>query len=93
MPSGSRFHLGEQDYEARWPPRDLWRLEWQRLARYDLIRANAWRRAVSDDMTGFATLEDPFEPMMQLWQLGYAHTALTSDAIILTAPAAVLPVR
>jgi hypothetical protein len=93
---------GDRSCSAIHPPRDDWRFEWQRLARQDVLRAEAWReacarcRAVPDlpslsevEAGGgmFGLLPDPHEPLLRIWKLGYAFEAISDGAIILAAGA------
>lgn len=97
----ARLTLGETEvtYDRHHPPPERWKLPWQRAARYDLIRANAWGDAVRNDKRvlarvpvaaqglRYAVLDDPFAPLMEIWALGYALAAVTQSAIVLAGAA------
>jgi hypothetical protein len=84
--STEELDRGQTEVNAQHVPRGAWRFEWQRAARHDLRRSEAWERAASMGAP-FASQPNPYDPLLRIWRQGYALEAMTEEALILGANA------
>jgi hypothetical protein len=81
---GLAFHVMEEVHGRHWTAADEWRRQMSLFAKRDLVRANAWPNAKAAGAVPTA-MPSPFEPILDIWRLGYALLAVHDVGIVLAA--------
>src|SRR5690606_3506787 len=83
----ARLARGEIEVWAIEQPPGLWRFPWQREAKRDLVRANAWRAVGERLGPDSVEVASPLEPLLDLWRIGFGFAGVTEETAILAAEA------
>lgn len=81
---GLTYRVREMVHGRHWTAADEWRAGISLFAKRDLVRAHAWPKAAAAGALP-AAMPSPFEPILDIWRLGYALLAVHDDGIVLGA--------